>query len=213
MFESCSIVPVVLVGVFCSRVKDQKLKLGPKKIIVTAIITFGILLFEFFDPETRSRATQQEFIGILFLLFHFVAEGFLPDLQAEIKANFKPQPTEMMEAINKWATILTAGLLLITLQAWHFLVFLWQHPSFTVDLISLSVLSGIGQFFVYRMIKQFKQHFVPFTITSRKILTVVISIFFFHHRTNWVQMLGVIIVLSAVVTVFFLKISAKSPPE
>lgn len=82
MFESCSIVPVVLVGVFCSRVKDQKLKLGPKKIIVTAIITFGILLFEFFDPETRSRATEQEFIGILFLLFHFVAEGFLPDLQA-----------------------------------------------------------------------------------------------------------------------------------
>ena len=52
---------------------------------MTLIIVVGILLFEFFDPETWKRETKQEFIGMVFLLFHFVAEGFLPDLQAEIK--------------------------------------------------------------------------------------------------------------------------------
>ena len=59
MFESCSIVPVVIVGICCSRVKDSKLKLGPKKIIVTLIIVSGILLFEIFDPETKDRPTEQ----------------------------------------------------------------------------------------------------------------------------------------------------------
>ena len=85
MFESCSIVPVVVIGVFCSRVRDQQLKLGPKKLIVTSIIVIGILLFQFFDPETWEREGKQQFLGFVFLLFHFIAEGFLPDLQAEIK--------------------------------------------------------------------------------------------------------------------------------
>lgn len=45
MFKSCSIVPVVLIGMFCSRVQDSSPKLDPKKMIVTAIIVVGILLF------------------------------------------------------------------------------------------------------------------------------------------------------------------------
>lgn len=45
MFESCSILPVVFIGVFCSRVHDPNLHLGPQKIVVALIITAGILIF------------------------------------------------------------------------------------------------------------------------------------------------------------------------
>jgi len=55
-----------------------------------------------------------------------------------------------------------------------------------------------GQFFVYRMIKQFKQHIVPFVITVRKILTIFISVMFFKHETAPAQLIGVFIVLAAV---------------
>lgn len=53
MFESCSILPVIFIGVFCSRIKDPKLKLGPKKIIVGFFVAFGILIFQLADPETK----------------------------------------------------------------------------------------------------------------------------------------------------------------
>jgi UDP-galactose transporter B1 len=209
MFESCSILPVVFVGVFCSRVHDPNLKLGPKKIVVALVIAAGILLFQFTDPETRQREASDEFIGIVFLLFHFVAEGFLPDLQAEIKINFKPRPTEMMADINKWAFIFTLALALVTLNAWSFLVFMWEHLEFTLYLLIMSVASGVGQFFVYRMIKQFKQHFVPFTSSSRKILTVAISILFYGHETNWKQITGISIVLFMVFLEFMTEITVK----
>lgn len=75
---------------------------------------------------------------------------------------------------------------------------MWAHFTFSVDLIIMSIMSGFGQFFVYRMIKQFKQHFVPFTISSRKILTATISIVFYGHRTNWVQIMGIAVVLFTV---------------
>ena len=45
MVESSSILPVIFVAVFCSRVADQKLKLGPRKFITATLIVIGILVF------------------------------------------------------------------------------------------------------------------------------------------------------------------------
>jgi drug/metabolite transporter (DMT)-like permease len=62
----------------------------------------------------------------------------------------------------------------------------------------MGVLSTVGQMFVYRMIKQFKQHFPPFVITTRKIFTVGLSIFWYGHETNILQLLGLFIVFALV---------------
>ena len=59
------------------------------------------------------------------------------------------------------------------------------------------MLVTVGQMFVYQLIKEFRQHIVPFIITTRKILTVVISIMFYGHSTAFVQVLGIIIVFCA----------------
>jgi len=44
------------------------------------------------------------------------------------------------------------------------------------------------------MIKQFKQHIVPFVITTRKIFTVVISIIFYGHETSNLQYLAIVLI-------------------
>ena len=62
----------------------------------------------------------------------------------------------------------------------------------------MGILSTIGQMFVYRMIKQFKQHFVPFVITTRKIFTVGLSIIVYKHATNLWQLLGLLLVFGIV---------------
>jgi drug/metabolite transporter (DMT)-like permease len=62
----------------------------------------------------------------------------------------------------------------------------------------MGILSTFGQIFVYRMIKQFKQHFVPFVITTRKIFTVGLSIFWFGHETNRYQLFGLVMVFGIV---------------
>jgi drug/metabolite transporter (DMT)-like permease len=66
-----------------------------------------------------------------------------------------------------------------------------------VDLILTGLLSFVGQIFIYRLIKQFKQHIVPFIITTRKIFTVVLSIAYFGHKYNYWQILGITLVLGA----------------
>jgi drug/metabolite transporter (DMT)-like permease len=82
-------------------------------------------------------------------------------------------------------------------------LFMIQHRLFAFHMILIGILNTLGQIFIYRMVNDFKQHFVPFVLTSRKILTVVLSIIFYHHQTNFWQISGVFIVF-AVVTYEFI---------
>ncbi len=93
--KSCNILSVILVGTLCSRVTDKKLKLSPSKIITGIVVSIGILLFKFYDPETKPSEEDRKFeiMGFVVLIISMLADGFLPDFQAEIKSKYKPQPT------------------------------------------------------------------------------------------------------------------------
>ena len=86
-----------------------------------------------------------------------------------------------MSSINKWVTIVSVLYSLVLYELHHIFIFLYQHNKFLINLLLMGFLSTLGQIFVYRMIKQFKQHFVPFVITTRKIFTVGLSILWFGH--------------------------------
>lgn len=85
LVKSCNIVSVVVVGVFCSRVRDKSLALGPKKILVASLVSMGIILYNFGgDSRHQNKATDP--LGMVLLLISLIADGFLPDFQAVIKA-------------------------------------------------------------------------------------------------------------------------------
>ena len=91
MVKSCNIVSVVLVGVFCSRVRDKELQLGAKKIVIAALISVGILMFNFGGNQSHQEKAT-DILGIILLVISLVADGFLPDFQAVIKSEYKPRP-------------------------------------------------------------------------------------------------------------------------
>jgi hypothetical protein len=47
------------------------------------------------------------------------------------------------------------------------------------------------------MITNFKQHIYPLISTTRKIFTILISIFLFGHSTNFAQKLSIVIVFAS----------------
>lgn len=54
MVKSCSLLSVILVAVFCSKVKEKTLKLGPEKIVIGGAACLGIILFNFFKKVEDS---------------------------------------------------------------------------------------------------------------------------------------------------------------
>ena len=142
-----------------------------------------------------------------------MADGFLPDFQAEIKTKYKPQPMEMMAEINKWVTILSIVYALFLGELFTMCTFIVSHRLFLVHMLAMGGLSAIGQMFVYRMIKQFKQHFVPFVITTRKIFTVALSIVFYHHETNAAQVFGLVMVFGVVTFEFVTELMGEKSEQ
>jgi drug/metabolite transporter (DMT)-like permease len=92
-----------------------------------------------------------------------------------------------------------------------FVSFSWRHPLFLVHLLSMASLAFIGHIFIYKMIKDFRQHIVPFVITARKIISVGISMFYFHHSSSFMQIVGILIVFSTTLHEFFSEIIKSEP--
>ena len=91
MVKSCSLLSVIMVGVFCSRVKDSKLKLGKNKILIGLCACVGILVFNFFKQTEHDSVDRPiTLISSMLLIASLIGDGFLPDLQAEIKSEYKP---------------------------------------------------------------------------------------------------------------------------
>jgi drug/metabolite transporter (DMT)-like permease len=87
------------------------------------------------------------------------------------------------------------------------------HMLFAAHMIVMGILTALGQMFVYRMIKQFKQHFVPFVITTRKIFTVGFSIVLYHHETNAYQLFGLIMVFGVVTFEFVTELMSEKSEQ
>jgi UAA transporter family len=127
MIRSCGVLSVVLVGVLFSGVKDISLKLGKKKILVAIMATIGMAIFRIFDPNASSITSKSSLLGLGFMILSLIADGFLPDFQAVIKSEFKPEPTIMMAYVNKWATFVAFLFALISGDLLPMLQFLLSH--------------------------------------------------------------------------------------
>ena len=103
----------------------------------------------------------------------------------------------MLVEINKWCCIVSVGYCALTGQMIDFINYAWLHPLFVVHLLTMASLALIGHIFIYNMIKEFKQHIVPFVITTRKIISVGISMIYFRHMSSLMQVIGILLVFGA----------------
>ena len=58
---------------------------------------------------------------------------------------------------------------------------------------------SIGQFFIFEIIKKYDSYILPIITSSRKILTVMVSLIIFSHDVNFIQLIGILIVFSVII--------------
>lgn len=131
------------------------------------------------------------------MVLSLIGEGILPDFQAIIKQTYAPGPTVMLAFVNKWTFIVSILFSIVAGHLPHIVNFMIHHNRILIDNILIGVLCFVGQVFIYRIVKQFKQHIVPFIITTRKIFTIGLSIAFYGHDYNFQQIIGIFIVFGA----------------
>ena len=74
------------------------------------------------------------------------------------------------------------------------LTFCKSHLFLAVNIFYISVLQVLGRISIYFIVLNFKQHIFPLVSTTRKVFTVLLSIFIFNHKMNGYQWLALILV-------------------
>ena len=199
LFKSCNLLSVIFVGLFCSRVKEKTQKLEKRQLVVGLVVTLGVILY-YLGPIQSLKEQEHlgSYLGVGLLVLSLVFDGLIPDFQAELKTKYKPTTFDMFEHINKWKTIIALAYSVFTLEVFYFFEFFVASPKCLVHIMVLALTGSAGQIFVYWLINSFRQHVVPFIITTRKIITVAISILYFGHNVGILQVLGILIVFFAV---------------
>lgn len=142
------------------------------------------------DPTKR-------WIGYLLLLLAIICDALFSDSQAYCKATFKPTSNQLFLASNFYGFLLIFLFALFSGALLPSLRFCLRHPSCIFDVAAIGLFQILGQISVYYVVSNFKQHIYPLISTTRKIFTVLLSIFSFHHTINNYQWVALVILFMA----------------
>lgn len=129
------------------------------------------------------------------LVVSILCDALFSDSQAYSKANFKPSANQLFTTANFFTFVFTFFYsIAIDGSIIPSMLFCMNHPRVVVDLLCIGVLQVIGQVSIYYVVANFKQHVFPLISTTRKIVTVLLSIFIFGHTINHWQWISIFIV-------------------
>ncbi|CAE7811295.1 slc35b2 [Symbiodinium microadriaticum] len=100
--------------------------------------------------------------------------------------------------VNTWAVMLTLGALIFSGEIFTVTEFLLVNPTALLYNIVTAITSATGQFFIFYTIKEFGPIVFTVIMTTRQMLSMVLSSVFFGHKMSIYSYLGATLVFGAV---------------
>eukprot|EP00616_Rhizochromulina_sp_CCMP1243_P018609 CAMPEP_0118976478 /NCGR_PEP_ID=MMETSP1173-20130426/18951_1 /TAXON_ID=1034831 /ORGANISM="Rhizochromulina marina cf, Strain CCMP1243" /LENGTH=337 /DNA_ID=CAMNT_0006926519 /DNA_START=11 /DNA_END=1024 /DNA_ORIENTATION=+ len=188
--KSAKMVPVMIGSIILSG------KVYPlRKYIQVALIVLGTVLVNM--AKKKASGQGSEVSGLLCLTAALACDGFTGGLQDRMKANYKKtensklQPYDMMLFMNFFMCLVALTVSLAMDQFMGGLTFVLAHPDLAIMVFKFALCSAIGQSFVFFTIANFDPLVCSTVTTTRKIFSVLLSIFYYGHTVNNVGWAGI----------------------
>ncbi|KZP01343.1 UDP-galactose transporter [Calocera viscosa TUFC12733] len=213
--KSCKLVPVMIMNVLLYR-----RKFALHKYIVVGMVTTGIAMFMGFGKSKGGKATSQSSVyGLSLLLINLAIDGATNSTQDEVFSRYRVNGQQMMFFINLFSTILTSTLLILplpfipvihpshstTAEFFTALDFIRTHPSIMVPLAQYALTGALGQLFIFETLQHFGSLTLVTITLTRKMFTMVLSVFVYNHRLTLGQWAGAGVVFAGIVLEAWVK--------
>lgn len=133
-----------------------------------------------------------------------VVDALFSDSQAYSKAIFKPTPNQLFTSTNFFSFLFCLAFSIVVEQSFvASITFFINYPLALGYILVIGALQVLGQISIYYIVANFKQHIFPLISTTRKILTVILSIFVFNHYINTLQWVAIGIVFCGMFYEFY----------
>ncbi|GAA5867685.1 hypothetical protein JCM3774_003375 [Rhodotorula dairenensis] len=217
--KSYKLVPVMLMNILLYR---RKFPLH--KYALVGLVTAGIWAFMAFKPtkpggKGPSGPESSSLLGLALLGFNLILDGVVNATQDHVFSTFALEGPQMMLFMNLFATLFTLAALLFpyaltpsfllpaaaasgaTTHANELssaLAFIATHPSVKLDILLFGLTGSIGQLFIFVTLSLYGSLTLVTITVTRKMATMLLSVFVFDHRLAPGQWFGVATVFGAV---------------
>lgn len=218
--KSCKLLPVMFLHISLFQKRYPLYKYA-----VIGFVTLGVAVFTLHSPSTAKKAAKKgvsadasKTLGLILLGVNLLFDGLTNTVQDHIFGRFKGfTGPQMMCAQNIMSTALTVTYLLISpflastaLGSWiglsptgngelsDALNFIAKYPAAGWDVLIFAACGAIGQVFIFHTLAHFSSLLLVTVTVTRKMLTMVWSVWWYGHEITPMQWVGVFFVFGAV---------------
>ncbi|BGP22233.1 UDP-Glc/Gal endoplasmic reticulum nucleotide sugar transporter [Rhodotorula toruloides] len=214
--KSCKLVPVMLMNILLYRRKFPF-----HKYALVALVTAGIWAFMAFKPSKPGKAASgretSSMLGLVLLAINLIFDGVVNATQDHVFSTFTLDGEQMMFFMNAFASLFTFLALIFPFsltpsfllpasaasgahinELSSALAFIRTHPSVKLDILLFGLTGSIGQLFIFATLSLYGSLTLVTITVTRKMATMLLSVFVFEHRLTKGQWAGVGMVFGAV---------------
>jgi UDP-galactose transporter B1 len=187
--KSCKPIPVMLLGVLLGG-KSYSIR----KYLFILLIVVGVSLF-LYNPNKAVTIATTSSTGELLLIMSLAMDGLTGAVQERMRSgSSRPNSATMMRMMNLFSLGYTLVALILTGEVFTFFGFVSRFPSVFWKIVTFSVTSALGQYFIYVCVSDFGPLPCSVVTTTRKFFTVLASVLIFGNVLTGIQWAGATLV-------------------
>lgn len=168
----------------------------PKTYFAVALITAGVLGFNTFNGKAKKKADVPiDYFGFFLLLCSLIIDAFVINKQSDISKTHKPSSLDMLMSCAVYAVGFSIIGIFVKGEHSASYEFFTENRELLVKFIQIGCCQAVGQFFIYGTMSEIGGLRLSMVTSSRKILTVMMSMVIFAHPLTWGQGLSVVMII------------------
>lgn len=184
--------------------------------LLAFLVTLGCSIFILYpgaaDLNPYSRGRENTVWGVSLMVGYLGFDGFTSTFQDKL---FKGYDMEIHNQIF-YTTLCSCVLSLMGLILQGHLLpaidFVFRHNDLFFDIALLSTVATASQFFISYTIRNFGALTFATIMTTRQLVSIVLSCLWFAHPLSWEQWIGAVIVFGSLYAKTFMRKSPQKPP-
>lgn len=209
--KSCKLVPVMLMNFLIYRKNFEAYKYATVSLITIGVSGFMLFESKSGDGKAAAAAAGNSLWGLGLLLSNLLMDGATNSWQDQLFIKYRLKSQQFMMFMNLFSgLILAASLAFYTFwqpgnsQLVAAIYFFKQFPSALPDVFAFSLCGALGQLFIFHTLEHFGSLSLVTITVTRKLFTILLSLFWFNHQVNAKQWACVSLVFLALILESFI---------
>ncbi|KAM3399982.1 hypothetical protein ACQJBY_005082 [Aegilops geniculata] len=206
--KCAKMIPVMIWGTII-----MKKKYGGKDYFFAVIVTMGCSLFILYpasmDVSPLNKGRESTVWGVSLMLGYLGFDGFTSTFQDKLFKGYEMEIHNQIFYTTMCSCVISLSGLILQNHLFPAVDFMVRHPDCFYDVLILSTVATASQFFISYTIRTFGALTFATIMTTRQLVSILLSCVWFVHPLSWMQWVGAAIVFGAL----YAKTFSRNKPQ